>query len=427
MILSLPILKSSALEASYDWQAANEVFTKFNSKNKYFDRHSDAKEDYYQVFEVEEAIEKVQEKYEEIEVKKHDLLFKEKAFKGQSIELTQKSDQESLAEVVVIYYEDRLIYLAIAYFGADLAEGDLLAKAWSANRSVEIFKRKDEVEDHSLEIVIQDSKNKKKITSHYPLVMSQVQPLMVNTLLSEWPVTIENNHQTFETLPTINEEIEEIKSNSLFEEVSTSENMIVDETSSLKEKMRGLLPIHLKESTFKEFSDFKSKYMELSQFLNDIQLDNSKKLVEGLKEPDQALTQVTISDIYEVVGEATETQQLDEETQVDHYYALSDDQVYMVELVYRDKQLVIASFNHYQEKVFEDLPADQMKIEELKNQLPFSFVMMEEEFGSPDGKIFYLGSNQNYYTWLSFVDNQAQVLQAKVQAEEVVDLMLMEE
>ncbi|MBG9980216.1 hypothetical protein HZY91_03815 [Facklamia sp. DSM 111018] len=426
MILSLPILKSSALEASYDWQAANEVFTKFNSKNKYFDRHSDAKEDYYQVFEVEEAIEKVQEKYEEIEVKKHDLLFKEKAFKGQSIELTQKSEQESLAEVVVIYYEDRLIYLAIAYFGGDLTEGDLLAKAWSANRSVEIFKRKDEVEDHSLEIVIQDSKNKKQITSHYPLVMSEVQPLMVNTLLSEWPVTIENNHQTFETLPTINEEIEEIKSNSLFEEVSTSENMIVDETSSLKEKMRGLLPAHLKESSFKNFSEFKNKYMKLSQFLGDIQLDNSKKLVEGVKESDQELTPVTINDVLEIVGEATESQQLDEITQVDHYYALSDEHVYIVELVYRDKQLVIATFNHYQEETFKELPVDQFKTEELKSQLPISLVTMEEKFGVPDGKIFYLGSNQNYCTWISFADNRTMVLQAKIQAEEVVDLMLME-
>lgn len=113
-----------------------------------------------------------------------------------------------------------------------------------------------------------------------------------------------------------------------------------------------------------------------------------------------------------------------EKSQKDNYFALSEEKVILLELMYVERELISLKYQEYTPSVYLPLEVNNTRVNEWQEELPLELSQLIEDLGSPQSHIYFLGSNNYYVSWETFHNNESEQIITLIEGNNVIDIIM---
>lgn len=136
------------------------------------------------------------------------------------------------------------------------------------------------------------------------------------------------------------------------------------------------------------------------------------------------LTLLRRQEIHSLLGEPLESVELEKGSLKDSYYALSEQIVILIDLIYVEEELFSVEYQELTPDIYLLLTTDLSKVNEWKEMLPLELDELKKYLGSPTSQVYFLGSNNYYVVWESYYKNKPKQIMALVEEDKIIDIFM---
>lgn len=149
-----------------------------------------------------------------------------------------------------------------------------------------------------------------------------------------------------------------------------------------------------------------------------------RELIEENEDTVYELELLDRTTVINYLGQPIESIALLENSQKDNYFALSEEKVILLELMYVEKELISLKYQEYTPSVYLPLEVNNTRVNQWQEELPLKLSQLIEDLGSPQSHIYFLGSNNYYVSWETFHNNEPEQIITLIEGNNVIDIIM---